>query len=83
MASKSELEKRIFITGGSGYIGSTIIELAMKDGYSIYALSGSKNSDVKLKGIGACPVRGDLKSFDVLRENAKADIAVHLADFHD
>ncbi|KAF2255396.1 putative NAD dependent epimerase/dehydratase [Trematosphaeria pertusa] len=71
----------IFITGGSGYIGSTIIEKAITEGYKITALSRTKSSDEKLKKLGAMPVRGDLATHDVLtREAAKADIVINVAD---
>ncbi|EYE91685.1 putative NAD dependent epimerase/dehydratase [Aspergillus ruber CBS 135680] len=72
---------RIFMTGASGYIGSVVVEQAIPKGYQIYALSRSEASDEKIKAQGAVPIRGDLKSYDVLREqSAQADIVLHLAD---
>lgn len=72
---------RIFITGGSGYIGSAVTELAISRGYEVYGLSRTETSDAKLTKSGAIPVRGDLQAHDVLREqSAKADIVFHLAD---
>ncbi|KAI0377191.1 putative NAD dependent epimerase/dehydratase [Hypomontagnella monticulosa] len=80
MADASKKE-RIFITGGSGYVGSVIVEFAIADGYEVYGLSRSEAGDEKLKKLGAVPVRGDLTSVDVLRrESAVADIVIHLAD---
>ncbi|KAJ4344596.1 uncharacterized protein N0V89_012340 [Didymosphaeria variabile] len=74
-------KQTIFITGGSGYIGSVIIEYAIAQGYSVNALSRSESSDTKLRGLGANPVRGDIKSIDVLtREASKADIIINMAD---
>lgn len=73
--------KRIFMTGGSGYIGSVVVEQAIPKGYEIYALSRTEASDEKIKARGAVPVRGNLESYDVLREqSAQADIVLHLAD---
>ncbi|KXH29211.1 hypothetical protein CSIM01_00939 [Colletotrichum simmondsii] len=73
-------QKRIFLTGASGYVGSVITELAIKDGYQIHALSRNGASDSKLRNLGAVPIRGDLTSLDVLRHESKeADIVVHLA----
>jgi nucleoside-diphosphate-sugar epimerase len=73
--------EKIFITGGSGYIGSVIITLALASGYTITALSRSPTSDEKLRALGATPVRGHLKTYDVLtQESTKADIVIHLAD---
>ncbi len=75
------MSKQIFITGGSGYIGSVVIEQAVAQGYSVHALSRTASSDTKLAQLGAVPVRGDLTSLDVLeRESAAASAGVvHLA----
>lgn len=75
------MSQTIFITGGSGYIGAVIIEYAVAQGYSVTALSRSESSDDKLRALGANPVRGDIKSLDVLtREASKADIVINMAD---
>ncbi|KZZ91914.1 NAD(P)-binding domain protein [Ascosphaera apis ARSEF 7405] len=72
---------RIFITGGSGFIGSVVIEQAIAQGHQVYAISRTEAGDKKLEAKGAIPVRGDLKSYDVLQEqSAQADIVLHLAD---
>ncbi|KAF2644258.1 putative NAD dependent epimerase/dehydratase [Massarina eburnea CBS 473.64] len=72
---------KLFITGGSGYIGSVVIEYALADGYIVTALSRAEPSDAKLQKLGATPVRGDLESFDVLEsEAAKADVVINMAD---
>lgn len=68
------------MTGASGYIGSVITELAIAEGYDVHALSRTETSDVKLRSLGAVPVRGDLTSLDVLcSESAEADVVIHLA----
>ncbi len=79
MAAQKQQE-RLFITGASGYIGSVVTELAIAEGYDVYALSRTETSDAKLRSLGAVPVRGDLTSLDVLRrESAEADVVIHLA----
>lgn len=71
---------RLFVTGASGYIGSVVTEFAIAEGYDVHGLSRNEASDAKLQSLGALPVRGDLTSIDVLRdESAKADIVIHLA----
>lgn len=68
------------MTGASGYVGSVITELAIAEGYDVYALSRTETSDAKLRSLGAVPVRGDLTSLDVLRrESADANLVIHLA----
>ncbi|KAH8898780.1 NAD(P)-binding protein [Thozetella sp. PMI_491] len=72
--------KTIFITGGTGFIGSAVVRQAVAQGYHVRALSRNEAADEKLTKAGAVPVRGDLKTFDVLsRESANADIVVYLA----
>lgn len=72
--------KRLFITGASGYLGTVITALAIKEHYSVFGLSRTEDSDRKLEILGAVPVRGDLTSLDVLRREAAAsDGVIHLA----
>ncbi|KAF2472281.1 putative NAD dependent epimerase/dehydratase [Lindgomyces ingoldianus] len=74
-------QKKIFITGASGYIGSVITQQAITSGYTVHALSRSSPSDSKLSSLGATPIRGDLSTHDILtREAAAADIVISLAD---
>ncbi|OTB00226.1 hypothetical protein M426DRAFT_15687 [Hypoxylon sp. CI-4A] len=71
----------IFMTGANGYVGSRITEYAIAEGYKVVGLSRSEKGDETLKALGASSVRGDLFSYDVLREqSSKADIVIHLAD---
>ena len=79
MATQKQ-QGRLFITGGSGYVGAVITEFAIKEGYQVYGLSRTADSDSKLLTLGANPIRGDLTSLDVLRtESRKADLVIHLA----
>jgi nucleoside-diphosphate-sugar epimerase len=72
------------MTGATGYIGSVIAEIAAKEGYDVHGLSRSEQGDERLQALGATPVRGDLKTLDVLsRESSEADIVLHLAWNHD
>lgn len=71
---------QLFVTGGTGYIGGVLIELAVSDGYKVHALSRSEDGDAKLRKLGAEPVRGDLTSLDVLQNESKqADAVINLA----
>ena len=73
--------KTIFVTGGSGYVGQVLIEEAITQGYAVTALSRAPSSDATLSALGATPVRGDIKTLDVLtREAGKADITINIAD---
>ncbi|PYH56688.1 NAD(P)-binding protein [Aspergillus niger CBS 101883] len=71
----------IFLTGGSGYLGHAITTHALSKNYTIHSLSRSPESDAKITSLGAVPIRGDLTTHSVLREQSqKADIVIHLAD---
>lgn len=75
---------RIFITGATGYIGRVITEQAQAEGHAVHGLSRSEAGDQQLRQLGAVPVRGDLSSLAVLREQSeRADAVLHLAYIHD
>ncbi|KAI1340626.1 putative NAD dependent epimerase/dehydratase [Xylariaceae sp. FL0016] len=74
-------KQRLFMTGGSGYIGSRIVTFALAEGYEVRSLSRSAANDAKIRALGGVPVRGDLHAVDVLRaEAAAADVVINLAD---
>jgi nucleoside-diphosphate-sugar epimerase len=58
--------KTLFITGGSGYIGSQVISTFLSAGYTVTALARSDESAAHLRSLGATPVSGDLKTLSVL-----------------
>ncbi|KAK0112858.1 hypothetical protein ONS95_014582 [Cadophora gregata] len=75
---------QFFITGATGYVGSTLTEQSIAQGHTVHGLSRTESGDSKLKALGAIPVRGDLTTLDVLRqEAAQADAVCHLAYIHD
>jgi nucleoside-diphosphate-sugar epimerase len=75
---------RIFVTGATGYIGGVVTERALAEGHTVRGLSRHEKGDAKLRALGATPVRGELTSLDVLRqESAQADAVAHLAFIHD
>jgi nucleoside-diphosphate-sugar epimerase len=75
---------RVFITGGSGHIGSAVIPDLLKAGHQVVALARSEASAAALKAAGAAVRRGDLDDLAGLREAAAAaDGVIHLAFKHD
>ncbi|KAH7417998.1 putative NAD dependent epimerase/dehydratase [Cadophora sp. MPI-SDFR-AT-0126] len=75
---------RLFVTGATGYVGGAVTEQAIAQGHTVHGLSRNGAGDTKLKALGATPVRGDLKSLDILRQQAaEADAVCHLAYIHD
>ncbi|MCA0268594.1 MAG: NAD-dependent epimerase/dehydratase family protein [Bacteroidetes bacterium] len=68
----------IFLTGGTGFIGSHLAEALVKDGHTVRALV---RSDPKwLDGVAVETVRGDLSNPGLLRETLRGvDVVYHVA----
>jgi len=70
----------VFITGGSGLIGSAVVAELIAHGHSVLALARSDSSAAALEVAGATPLRGGLADIDTLRTGAaQADGVIHLA----
>jgi nucleoside-diphosphate-sugar epimerase len=71
---------KVFVTGGSGYIGRHVLRELVSRGDEVTALARSDESAAKVQELGATPVRGELFDADVLRTAASdADAAIHVA----
>ncbi|MGW6792639.1 NAD-dependent epimerase/dehydratase family protein [Streptomyces chartreusis] len=51
---------RIFLTGGSGFVGQHLTRRLRSEGHDVVALAHSAASAQKVATVGAEPVRGDL-----------------------
>ncbi len=70
----------VFVTGGTGTIGSAVVAELLRNGHTVLALARSDSSEESLRGAGATVVRGGLADLDVLRTGAEsADGVVSLA----
>jgi nucleoside-diphosphate-sugar epimerase len=75
---------RVFITGGTGLIGSAVVAELLGNGHTVLALARSDASAVAAEAAGAEMVRGGLTDLDVLRSGAtQTDGVVHLAFSND
>lgn len=75
---------QVFITGGSGLIGSAVVRELLDNGHTVVALARSDASDAALRDAGAATVRGGLADLDAVRSGAaKADGVIHLAFSND
>jgi nucleoside-diphosphate-sugar epimerase len=71
---------KVFITGGTGYIGQATITALRAHGHDVVALARSHPAAQRLELLGAEAVAGDLADTDTLRNTAEhADAAIHLA----
>ncbi|GAA4154011.1 SDR family oxidoreductase [Leifsonia shinshuensis] len=75
---------RIFVTGGSGWIGSAVIPELVAHGHSVLALARSDASAAAVEAGGAEALRGDLVDTGLLRSaTAESEAVIHLAYRHD
>ena len=75
---------RVFVTGGTGLIGSAVIAELLGRDHTVLALTRSDASARAAEAAGAEPLRGALADLDVLRAGvAQADAVIHLAFAND
>ncbi|WP_433890748.1 SDR family oxidoreductase [Streptomyces sp. CA-111067] len=71
---------RVFVTGGTGLIGSAVVAELLGNGHTVLALARSEDSARVADAAGAEPLRGGLADLDVVRAGAAmADGVIHLA----
>jgi len=71
---------RVFVTGGSGLIGSAVLAELLGNGHTVLALARSEASAKAVEAAGAEPLRGGLADLDVLRTGVtQSDGVIHLA----
>jgi nucleoside-diphosphate-sugar epimerase len=76
----------VFVTGGTGTIGSAVVAELLANGHTVLALARSGSSGQALNDAGAGVLRGGLADLDVLRAGAaQSDGVISLAfspDYH-
>ena len=74
---------RVFVTGASGFIGSTVVPELIQAGHTVVGLARSDASAAVVEGMGAEVRRGDIHDLDGLRNAAAdAEAVIHLAFDH-
>src|SRR5687768_12883937 len=71
---------RVFLTGGTGYVGSAVLESLVRSGHQVHALVRNREGAARVQARGATPVLGDLLQPASWRAAAAAaDGVIHAA----
>ncbi|MEN0066820.1 MAG: SDR family oxidoreductase [Myxococcota bacterium] len=75
---------KVFVTGATGYLGSTIVEMLREKGHEVLGLARNDAAVEKLEALGVLSHRGDIEAPETLAEGARrADAVIHTAFIHD
>lgn len=71
---------KLFITGGTGYIGTCVASTFQRSGFEVHALARSQENEKLLRSRGITPVAGELKDAETISAAAaKCDVVIHTA----
>jgi nucleoside-diphosphate-sugar epimerase len=71
---------KIFVTGGSGFVGGYLIPFLLEAGHEVFALARSDTSIERVQSLGAIAVKGDITDRESLKGKLDGcDTVVHAA----
>ena len=79
---------KVFVTGGSGFVGQHLLHRLIADGHQVAALARSDRSAAIVRAAGADPIKGDMADLTAAENGAQwteapagIDAVVHVAAF--
>jgi dihydroflavonol-4-reductase len=74
---------RVFVTGGTGFIGWHLVQKLLRRGHSVWALARSETGAARLQQAGATVVWGDILDPESIRDVIRdSDLVYHLAAWY-
>jgi dihydroflavonol-4-reductase len=74
---------RVFVTGGTGFIGWQVVQKLLRRGHSVWALARSEAGAAHLQQVGATVVWGDILDPESMRDVIRdSDLVFHLAAWY-
>lgn len=70
---------RVFVTGGTGFIGANLVRLLVQEGYTVRALLRSTSRLDNLRELDVELVKGDLNDPDLERQMVGCQVLFHVA----
>ncbi len=78
------MQKVVFLTGGSGFVGQNVIPYLVHNGYTVYALARSNTAFEKVTEVGGKGVPGDLLNLGQATDCMKdCQTVIHCAAYMD
>lgn len=75
---KKKNQTKVFVTGGTGFVGQNLIKALVRKGFAVKALVRKRKDFTFIKKLGAFPVLGDLSSIKS-KDLKDIDIVYHCA----
>jgi len=71
---------RVFLTGGSGFVGGAVLSTLIAEGHEVVALARSDTAAAKVADLGAVPAHGDILDREAIASGAAGcEIVFHVA----
>lgn len=70
---------QVFVTGGTGFIGSHVVRLLLQEGYTVKALVRSSSNLENLRGLNVEIIKGDLNDANLWQQMQGCQYLFHVA----